>query len=684
MATCGGDKNLHWIRFCPLFAALLMLSAGAWADPQRIRELAASDPAAAVVMGLSLWQVGDDRSPELGLALVSALVASGSHGEAEVVVDELEPLVVAISQRAQLLSAKMDIAGELNRSDADAGLRQQSTLLMTQLSPVQQAGLNQSMGLLSYRRGDFEAAAEQLRLAIDKRAGITDATQASLYRRLGASLSQLGRFPSAIESYQSGLKISDSLENHSPIDILRNLAGTLIYLGEYEQAIGYSQRALALAAPNSESARVIESNLGVAYQQMGDLAQAQGHYQRALAVAEHLGTPQPALMNNLAYLQFELGNYRESLDLLDRAVAIYEKEGRIELALARKNQGENWMALGNHERAIDYFSQAYDLFMVHDMKPKRLELYPVMIQSLEKAGDFRRALELHKEFKELGDELNSADSAKQVAGLQAEIALERSQKDLVEARQLSEISEAKVDRLERQRAGERQTQWLLTAALALVSIFTIYLIQNIRFRAQANRDLGERNAEIQRQHERLQTLSDRVKQQSREDELTGLFNRRYLREFLDKELPRIQRAAGSDAAAPQLVILIDLDHFKEVNDQHGHAAGDLVLRSFAAALTGCARKDDICVRWGGEEFLWLCRNASEKDAQQLCERLMQAVAASPVVLDGQSIGVQCSIGVARFPLTDGGVLDWDLCIKAADEALYAAKANGRNQWVMAN
>jgi diguanylate cyclase (GGDEF)-like protein/PAS domain S-box-containing protein len=169
----------------------------------------------------------------------------------------------------------------------------------------------------------------------------------------------------------------------------------------------------------------------------------------------------------------------------------------------------------------------------------------------------------------------------------------------------------------------------------------------------------------------LRALQEKLHQQSTRDSLTGLYNRRYLDSVLERELIR---AAREDY--PVSAIMADLDHFKTVNDRHGHLAGDEVLRTFGDLMKGHAREADVYCRYGGEEFLLILPGMARDTAFQRAEQLRCAMAAAPVVFGVTAIRVTASFGVATFPYTGASA---DELIHTADRALYAAKAAGRNR-----
>ncbi len=158
---------------------------------------------------------------------------------------------------------------------------------------------------------------------------------------------------------------------------------------------------------------------------------------------------------------------------------------------------------------------------------------------------------------------------------------------------------------------------------------------------------------------------------ARHDALTGLLNRYSLDEFAGRELSRAQRGEHDLS-----LIVLDLDNFKQVNDEHGHGAGDRVLAEAATRLREAIREGDIAFRVGGEEFLILLPGAGPKRASQVGERLRLSLVERPFEFRGRRIEVSTSVGVVSYdPLRD----DWERMLRRADQALYRAKNAGRNR-----
>jgi diguanylate cyclase (GGDEF)-like protein/PAS domain S-box-containing protein len=169
----------------------------------------------------------------------------------------------------------------------------------------------------------------------------------------------------------------------------------------------------------------------------------------------------------------------------------------------------------------------------------------------------------------------------------------------------------------------------------------------------------------------LKAAHQKMREQSIHDGLTGLYNRHYLDDFLDREL-----IAASRGDYPVSAIMADLDHFKKVNDCHGHLAGDEVLRVFSDLMKQHSRGSDMCSRYGGEEFLLVLPRMAPDVAAERAQQLRRALAAVRIQFGGSEIAVTASFGVATFP-QDGRTAQE--LVAAADGALYAAKAAGRDR-----
>ena len=185
----------------------------------------------------------------------------------------------------------------------------------------------------------------------------------------------------------------------------------------------------------------------------------------------------------------------------------------------------------------------------------------------------------------------------------------------------------------------------------------IFVIADVTARKKAERE--------------VQALNHQLAELAIHDPLTGLYNRRFMEQSLENELIRARREGS-----PVSVVMCDLDHFKSVNDLHGHQAGDKVLRTFSSMAKRKCRGSDIASRYGGEEFLLVFPGMPAELAATRAESVRSATAAARITAGSRTVHVTASFGVAEYP-THGET--WEEIVAAADEAQYRAKAAGRNQ-----
>jgi diguanylate cyclase (GGDEF)-like protein len=167
-----------------------------------------------------------------------------------------------------------------------------------------------------------------------------------------------------------------------------------------------------------------------------------------------------------------------------------------------------------------------------------------------------------------------------------------------------------------------------------------------------------------------------VQRQASVDDLTGLYNHRFLIDSLGQQVALAERLG-----TPLAILMLDIDHFKALNDTHGHHAGDLALITFAETVLGSVRRADLAARYGGEEFVVLMPNTSGNEAFHVAEKIRLAVAATDVELpDRAAVRITVSVGVAAYPEDTGSASE---LFALADGALYEAKRTGRDRICMA-
>jgi diguanylate cyclase (GGDEF)-like protein len=239
-------------------------------------------------------------------------------------------------------------------------------------------------------------------------------------------------------------------------------------------------------------------------------------------------------------------------------------------------------------------------------------------------------------------------------------------------------------------AAEHRTRWLLAGSFFLLSSGLLWLGFTVWFEPEAILPTSGTSATpgpallafyavtIGSSFAFLLMHKERADRETYElattDSLTGVYNRRTFKELAEPQLSRSRRAQ-----LPVSLLMLDLDHFKRVNDTFGHLGGDDVLKAFATLVRNCLRKEDLLARYGGEEFVVLLPGAPQSAAFSLAQRIREEVSARPFSANGQLVRVTVSIGLA----CEGGdtLPSLEAMLGRADEALYKAKNDGRNKVV---
>jgi diguanylate cyclase (GGDEF)-like protein len=298
-----------------------------------------------------------------------------------------------------------------------------------------------------------------------------------------------------------------------------------------------------------------------------------------------------------------------------------------------------------------------------DAKADATEVLGDISEEYAFAGDLRKALTYFKTYKEKSDQLFHDARTKAQQELEARFQSEKQEKQIM---QLT---------LEGDRRALVRNFSIAGAVLGLALAMALLA----RYRL------------LRRSADQMQMLNGKLENLTVTDPLTGLRNRRFFMQHVEQYTAETVRAhfdAGlsppTDSNQDLVFFMVDLDHFKFVNDTYGHNAGDMLLKQAVTRLSNAIRDSDELIRWGGEEFLLVARKSNRKDAPVLAERLRAAIAASPFELgEGRLLERTCSVGFAAFPLRVGMPErpSWESVVELADQALYVAKSSGRNGWL---
>ncbi len=399
-------------------------------------------------------------------------------------------------------------------------------------------------------------------------------------------------------------------------------------MGEYEKALQEHQTALELVQAGSDEtfAPTILNNLAITFMHIGNYEPALELGLRALELNRKLGTArrEAYLTDTVGQILIAMGDYARAEAHFQQALQTSQFADRDTIKTTLLiNLGRVALVQDDYARAEDRVNQALSSALEGNFPSEAAECYQLLSEIHEKKGHPSGALEHFKKFYELEKSITMAESARRVSVLNA-------QQEFENARH-----EAEIYRL--------------------------------------------RNVELQQEIEERKRLEAKLVQLATTDELTGIHNRRYFFERAQTEFSRAIRYKRS-----LTVLMVDVDHFKKVNDTFGHSAGDQVLSGLSAVICRMLRDSDIFGRYGGEEFCILLPDTSAKQGLSVAERIRQNVELHPFETTTGTLSITLSIGLACLFLNGPNQpTSLEQLINKADHALYKAKQDGRNRVTVA-
>ncbi|MFZ2988049.1 diguanylate cyclase domain-containing protein [Ideonella sp.] len=468
----------------------------------------------------------------------------------------------------------------------------------------------------------------------------------------------LGRFDDAVRLFHEAIRLADLRSPWRGSSLRSALSYTLYRAGQAEQAWVLNAEAklraqrmqdwLSLAEALSVEG-ILLTGAGKDTQELEALTQAIAYARRAGA-----GRDEALGLANLSDHYLRKGEFATAYALAQQALPLSQALHFSQAEqLANTNSGLALIAMKRKDEGLLLVREAMAQQQRADEIVSLAETHSELGRYLELGGYHDEALEVYRNHRLVAREAFRRDQQRALVELQEGFEAER-RRHAFEL--LTDDNQLKQEAL--RQSELRFRQWALATAVAATAL-ALLLLGYLRMRST----------------QRVLRLStERLKLQSEQDALTGLANRRHFQ-------MRSGMSEGRDLAQGTLYLL-DLDHFKRINDRFGHAAGDAVLIEAARRLKAVVREQDLVVRWGGEEFLILVEAEGAEQVELLAERLLAALASVPVVAGTAHIAVTASIGFASFPLHPGQLdVPWAMAIDLVDSAMYIAKTQGRNRAV---
>ncbi len=524
-------------------------------------------------------------------------------------------------------------------------------------------------GVLARKRGRFDESLDFLEqaLALFREVG-DDAMVARELNSIGMIHGRTGRFADAVRAHTEALERSRAAGDASETARGLRMLGVL-YRNIDDEELGsrYLTEALGFVEErNIREAITLHGELSKSLTLLERHGEAEHHAERAVVLARTSGSP-PNKVNSfvrMAELRLEQGKVDEAADWVEQGFASYDQVAIRDQTLLRVARARVLAAQDQPEPALREAGEA--LLATRRIGDRILEraVLDLLADQQLRMGDAASAFATRKAHQALDKELAIDMASRRISALESSLERER-----------SEALRARLERDNALQALELNRQRLLGSALLLGVAGLIgiaWWLQRRNRRIERSRAaLRESRDELARLHAALQDSAAAMERLAHTDSLTGLGNRHALATELAARLADPARRRGLS------LLLLDLDHFKQVNDQYGHLAGDAVLREASSRMRANLPSGASLGRWGGEEFIILLDDCPPEKARATAESLRQALAAWPVRHDGRMIRITTSIGVASNAERD--VAAADPLLAAADAALYRAKREGRNR-----
>lgn len=502
--------------------------------------------------------------------------------------------------------------------------------------------------------------------------------RAQIQADLGVVLKQQGQYERALELQLAALETRIASDDPRALsESYRNVGVLYGLLGRAELARSYLERALSEAdrAADPRESSLTRSLLARRCLANNDLSCADRHAREALKIGltHNLRSSLPSSYLAVGTLELKLGNEVKALEQFATAhqlalqIAQPMSAGRALMGL-----GDVELARGNPAQAQAHAAEAERTFAQIGSLSSRAEALALAERAAVALTDYQAAHRYSATRLNVLRELFDAQASERVAQFSGRIeAVERDQ----ELAQLRSATERQELQARASAANARMTMALLVCSLIILGlmVWRVFESQRSTQRLRALHDAVEaQRDDLMRMNKALAEQSEQLRIAATTDALTGAANRGHVYELLSKLLGH-----AAERRHPLTVILIDLDHFKQVNDRYGHAVGDAALRISCLALRQLLGEDDVLGRLGGEEFVLIAPGRDVSAAQLLAEACRHTLAQSLAVIGEHPINGSASFGVAvADPSTSHTI---DSLLRCADEALYKAKHKGRNR-----
>jgi diguanylate cyclase (GGDEF)-like protein len=602
-----------------------------------------------------------------GAIVLSAAVAPGAAAESTFA-DQLEMLEWSDPERAaQILDAAPPLSADSSASEIEM-LEIRGMIYATNTRDDDVDAVVQRLGAIA-REGDeaairagrfvraysarqhkqFAKAETELKV-IDINSIGSDTERYRVLSLRGHVFRILGQDDASLPFLERALDLATKMHDDlRTLHAMLALARLYIDSGNFDRATVLLKSARSLGTRLGDEAGLVETE-----ERVSDIADRRGdrteERRSALAGLEHAKRSGSSKWLELALLNLgdsylKSHDFAESLKYTKQVLPIILRTNHHDVEeIALFNEGLAYIGLGSIKAGEKLAEGAITTTLAGSDFLDAKELLREYADALEHAGYLMMAIQVYHRYDEISEKFMTSTRQRAFLELSAQFDDERKARELELLRRDNDLKVSEM-------RGQRLQQQLIIAAAMFIALICAALVWAVARVSKAN---------------------ERLRFNSEHDPLTGLSNRRYFNE----------RVLAVEGGRPVwgCVLLADLDHFKRINDTHGHPAGDAVLAAISQRLSAALRENDKLVRWGGEEFLAVLGPMTPAQADLTAERLLQAVRCEPVTWNGHMIQCTISIGYASFPMAGSATdISLDSAISLVDKALYVAKRRGRDR-----
>ncbi len=481
--------------------------------------------------------------------------------------------------------------------------------------------------------GNYQQSVQYLQQILQTRGtAMGERSRADYLSRLGVASWRLGDYKKALQNLIDSLSFFESIDDKTRIaDLQCNVGNVFAEIEENQKSEEYMRKALNTAErnKNEDQQAAFLNNLGILQFRKGMKQEGLDYFLRSAEIKQRLGQSRKLVTTylNIADSYEDLGEREKIMSFLEKSRNLAERHHDTEsLIKCLRRMGVYYMSESDFDRASEYFDETMKLLENSTLLKEQSRTLEALSTLCERKGDFADALKYQKEQATVDRKIFSEETAKRIAEIHA---LYETKKKIAEADLLKEKT----------------------------------------------KELSRLNVKISEQYKTLKSAESALKEVNKElreqmeiDSLTTLLNNQRLYEKLQD---KIERSRSQEQ--PLSVIMLDLDHFKRINDSYGHPVGNKALRALGATIKESIRRGDIAFRFGGEEFLVVLPDTRRAVAVRIAERIRRAVERMEFHDD---LKTTISAGVKEFSDHDAHTL-----IVEADKLLYEAKKRGRNMVV---